>query len=213
MKTFSSDVLDRLSAGEVDFIDAATLILDSGIVNVWIGGRGEFPWTDSEMGSQTFYGFGVLLSMDIPGNSLAGNSAQVILRLNETYMVEGSDTPASIWDAVIDESPEFDPDLEPWQGREVILSTFWRDADGSILYRETVERLQIDCMEIEKDETGRPVRVITLERPDVIRRDIEGKTDNAEFQKLIDADDKGYEHVGQTATQKINWGRLQDGAA
>lgn len=101
-------------------------------------------------------------------------------------------------------------DDEPWQGREAILSTFWRDANGAILMREQIERLVLDGMVVETDEEGRPIRVVTLERPDIIQRDIEGKTDNAEFQKQIDPTDLGYEHTAATATQKINFGRLQD---
>lgn len=208
MKSFDSDTLDRLDDGEVDFIDGATFVFDSGIANMWIGGRGEFEYTDETIGTQTFYGGGSLLEMEVPGNSLVGDSPQVILRLAETYMVEGSDVPVSVWDD--GSSPSFVIDGEPWQGREVILSTFWRDANGAILNREQIERLEMDSMVVETNEEGRPFRIVTLERPDIIQRDIEGKTDNAEFQKLIDEDDLGYEHVGQTATQKINWGRVQD---
>ncbi len=208
MRAFDADTLDRLDAGEVDYIDGALFILDSGIAGMWIGGRGTFSYTDATIGTQTFYGGGSLLTMEVPGNSLVGDSAQVILRLNETYMVEGSDIPVSVWDD--GSSPTFVIDSEPWQGREVILSTFWRDVDGSILGREQVERLMIDGMVIERNENGLPQRVVTLERPDIIQRDIEGKTNNAELQRLIDENDLGFEHVGLTAVQKINFGRIQD---
>lgn len=99
MRNFDSDLLDRLDAGEVDYIDGVTFIFDSGVANMWIGGRGSFEHTDDTIGTQTFYGGGSLLAMEVPGNSLAGDSAQVILRLTETYMVEGSDEPVSIWDS------------------------------------------------------------------------------------------------------------------
>ena len=206
MKNFDAEVLDRLYAGEIDYIDAATFVFDSGVANMWIGGRGEFTHTDDVLGTQTFYGGGSLLEMEVPGNSLAGDTAQVLLRLNETYMVEGSDIPQSVWDD--GSSPAFDPDNEPWQGREVILSVFWRDADGTILMREQIERLTMDAMIVEVGDDGREVRVITLERPDIIQRDIEGKTHNAEFQKQIDPADKGLEHTATTATQKIYFGGL-----
>lgn len=208
MRSFDSDTLDRLDAGEVDFIDGMTAIFDSGIANMWIGGRGNFEWTDETIGTQTFYGGGSLLEFDVPGQSLVDGASEIVVRLAETYMVEGSDEPVSVWDD--GSSPTFVIDGEPWQGREVILSTFWRDIDGTILMREQIERLEMDSMVVETDAAGRPFRVVTLERPDLIQRDIEGKTDNAEFQRLIDEDDLGYEHVGQTATQKINWGRIQE---
>lgn len=211
MKNFDAVTLQRLEDGEVDFVDGALFVFDSGIVGMWIGGRGEFTYVDPDIGTHTWYGGGSLLTMEIPGNSLAGESAQVVLRLNETYMIEDSDVPVSIWDD--GGSPPFDPDSEPWQGREVILSVFWRDEDGAILMREQVERLAMDQMIIETDESGRPQRVITLERPDIIQRDIEGKTDNAEFQKQIDANDLGYQHTASTATQKIYFGRLEETAA
>lgn len=208
MRAFDAETLDRLDAGEIDYIDAATFVLDSGIASMWIGGRGQFDWTDDTIGTQTFYGGGSLLSLDVPGNSLVGDSAQVLLHLIETYMVEGSDVPVSIWDD--GSSPTFNIDGEPWEGREVILSCFWCAQDGTVLMREQIERLEMDSMIEETDEAGRPTRTVTLERPDIIQRDIEGKTDNAEFQRLIDPADRGFEHVGQTAAQTINFGRIQD---
>lgn len=211
MKNFDATTLDRLENGEVDYLDTALFVFDSGVVGMWIGGRGQFTYNDPDIGEHTWYGGGSLLEMEIPGNSLAGESAQVVLRLNETYMVEGSDEPVSIWDD--GGSPPFDPDGEPWQGREVILSVFWRDDDGTILMREQVERLAMDQMVMETNDSGRPQRVITLERPDIIQRDIEGKTDNAEFQKQIDDADLGYQHTAATASQKIFFGRLDETAA
>lgn len=211
MRSFDATTLDRLDAGEVDYLDGVTFVLPTGVANMWLGGRGEFEWTDETIGTQTFYGGGSLLSMEVPGNSLANESLQVTLRLNETYMVEGSDVPVNVWDD--GSSPTYSIDDESWQGSEVILSCFWRDVDGSILGREQIERLELDSNLLETDENGRTTRVATLERPDIIQRDIEGKTDNAEFQSFIDADDLGYEHTLETATQQINWGRIQDSTA
>lgn len=206
MKAFDSGTLDRLQAGEVDYIDAATFIFDSGIANMWIGGKGSFAWTDDTIGTQTFYGGGSLLTLSVPGKSQANDSTEVTMTLSETYMVEGSDIPQNVWDNGVRASL----DDEPWQGREVILSTFWRDENGVILMREQVERRILDSAIEQTDDTGRDTRVITLERPDIIQRDIEGKTDNAEFQGLIDPVDLGYEHAGTTVTQTINFGQIQD---
>src|SRR5690606_22784142 len=102
-------------------------------------------------------------------------------------------------------------DAEPWQWREVILSRFWLDADGSILFREQVARRVIDNVPIEEDESGYPVRVFVLEQTAIVQRDIEAKTHNAELQRLIDPDDRFMEHVVTTALrQKITLGAMPE---
>jgi len=206
VKTFDPDTLARLEAGEVDYIDAITLVFDSGIANFAIGMKGQFTWDDATLGEQTFHGGGSLVNLDVPENALGPESQAITASLYETYMPEGADTPVNVFDdgvrATIDE--------EEWEGRTAILSIFWRTSDGAIIEREQVAIRQMDSMPLEWDEEGNPIRSLVLEEPDITQRDIEGKTSNAEFQALIDPTDKAFEHVGTAATQKINFGRVAD---
>lgn len=208
MKTFDPDTIDRLEAGEVDALIGIAFLFDSGIVAFFVGAHGQFTWSD-EMGNLTYYGMASLLSIDIPKASLANEAESITVKLFETYLPENSDVPVNIFDA---DSPSVRDmlDGEPWQGREAVISYFWRDAGGGILMREQIARRIMDSMPQQFDETGRPIRVAILERPDVIRQQIEGRSSNAEFQRLIDPADKGFYHVAQTATQKINFGKLPE---
>lgn len=210
MKTFDPDVLDQLAAGIVEYRDALTLVFDSGVVNIFIGGRGQFAWTDDGIGDQVFYGGGALVSLDVPENAIGQEARAMIVRVLETYMEEGSDIPVNVFDdgvrATIDE--------EPWQGRTAIASVFWLGAGGLPIFREQHSIREIDAMPLEWDEGGNPIRQLVLEEPDITQRDIEGKTSNAAFQALIDPSDRALEHVGTTVKQlqKINFGRVEGAA-
>lgn len=203
MKAYDSTTMARFERGEEDYIDALTFIFDSAIISVFPG-QGTIPWEDETLGAQTFYGLGGLLSIDVPKSAMGNEALPITVRLAETYLPVGSDEPVNIFDdgarATIDE--------EPWQGREAIASRFWLDEDGVVVYREQIGRRIIDAMPTEKDENGLPIRVAILEREDIIQRDVEGKTANADFQRLLDPDDLACEHVGTTARQKISFGAL-----
>ncbi|MBI4046574.1 MAG: hypothetical protein HY371_07130 [Devosia nanyangense] len=208
MKMFAPETAARFAAGEVDGIDALTLVFDSGIVNVAIGVRGQFTWDDPTLGEQTFYGGGALTALDVPENALGPESRAITARLFESSMVVGSDIPVNVFDdgvsATIDE--------ELWEGRTAILSIFWLSKDGVPIEREQVAVRQIDAMPLDWDEEGNPVRSLILEEPDIAQREIEGKTSNAEFQALIDPTDRAFEHVGTTKNQKINFGKRPEEA-
>lgn len=207
MKPFDETVLDQLAKGVVEYRDALTLVFDSGVVNIFIGGKGWFDWEDDGIGVQTFYGGGPLVSLDVPENALGPEARAITVRLLETVMTEGTDIPVNIFDddvrATIDE--------EEWEGRQAILSIFWLGEGGMPIYREQVAVRQMDAMPVEWDEQGNPIRSLVLEEPDITQRDIEGKTSNAEFQALIDPSDRAFEHVGTTERQKVNFGRRPEG--
>lgn len=209
MKTYDGDLLDRLADGRVDYIDALTMVLDSATVNLVAGMRGSFTVEDEVLGSQTFYGAAGLLSLDVPDGALGNESQAITASLCETYYPAGSEVPVNVFDdgtrATIDE--------EPWENREAILSIFWRAADGTILEREQVAIRQIDQMPIQWDQDGNPIRQAVLEEPDITQQDIEGKTSNAEFQALIDPDDKAFDHVGTAVSDKIYFGQAADQTA
>jgi hypothetical protein len=206
MKPFDSETLDRFDRGEVDYLDAITAIFDSGPLNLFPGAVGEFTWDDAALGELTFYGAAALLSIELQPSKAGPEATPIRVRFSETYVPAGSDVPVNVFDdgirATIDE--------EEWQWREVLLHVFWRATDGSILYREQVARRLIDAMPVEIDEDGRPVRVAVLEQPAIVQRDTEGKTHNAELQKLIDPTDLAFEHVGKTATQKFVLGSMPE---
>lgn len=208
MKTFDPQTAARHAAGEVDAIDALTLVFDSGTVNLAIGIRGQFTWNDVTLGTQTFFGAGKLVALDVPENALGPESLAITATLFETYLEEGSDIPVNVFDdgvrATIDE--------EEWEGRTAILSIFWLDQGGAIIEREQVAVRQIDAMPIEWDEAGNPMRRAVLEEPDIIQRDVEGKTGNTESQALIDAADDSFVHVGTVRRDKINFGRRPEAA-
>lgn len=207
MKLYDSATMARFAKGEQDYFDAATFIFDSGIVNVFMG-LGSFDWTDDTLGGQTFYGLAGLLNIDVPKQSLGNEALPITIRLAETYVPVGSDAPVNVFDDGVRQTI----DEEPWQGREVILSRFWRDLNGVVIYREQITRRVMDAMPEEEDQSGNPVRVVVLEREDIVQRDIEAKTANGEFQKLIDPADKSCEHIATTALrQAINWGGLPPG--
>lgn len=203
MKMFTPESQARFEAGEVDAIDALTLVFDSGIVNIAMGIRGQFTWDDLTLGEQTFYGGGALTALDVPENALGPESRAITARLFETYMEEGSDIPVNVFD----DGVRATIDQEQWEGRTAILSIFWLSQTGEVLEREQVAVRQMDAMPVDWDEDGNPVRSLVLEEPDVAQRQIEGKTSNAEFQALIDPTDKAFEHVGTTKSQKINFGK------
>lgn len=203
MKVFDSATQARLVAGEEDYLDGLTFLFDSAIINVFAG-EGSFPWDDETLGAQTFYGVGGLLSIEVPARALGNDALPITLRIAETYVPSGSDEPVNVFD----DGVRTTIDEEPWQGREVILSRFWLDANGTPIYREQLDRRIIDAMPTEEDENGLPVRVMILEREDIVQRDVEGKTANAELQKLLDPADRSCEHIAATARQTINFGAL-----
>ena len=206
MKSFDAETLARFEAGEIDYIDAVTLVFDSGAANFYLGGQGSFAWTDAGIGTQTFYGTASLIDIEVPPQAAGAAAEPVVLRLYEAQMVEGSDTPVNVFDdgirTTIDEAE--------WEGRDAILSMFWRRGDGSIIEREQVTIRVMDAAPVEWDEQGNPVRSLYLEEPDITQRDIEGRTGNAAFQALIDPTDRGLEHVGTVRTERINFGRIAD---
>lgn len=203
MKVFDSITQARLAAGEEDTLDALTFLFDSGVISVFPG-VGQFTWTDETIGTQTFYGLGGLLSIEVPRRGLGNEAQPITVRIAETYIPTGSDEPTNVFDDGVRQSI----DDEPWQGREVILSQFWLDADGMPVFREQVDRRIIDSMPTEEDEAGNQVRVMILEREDIVQRDVEGKTANAEFQRLLDPADRSCEHIAATARQTIHFGAL-----
>ncbi|MBI1246167.1 MAG: hypothetical protein GC202_14290 [Alphaproteobacteria bacterium] len=203
MKSFDATTLARLQAGEVDYIDAVTFFFDSGAVSLFFGGVGSFDWSDATLGAQTFVGGGALLSIELPEQKLGAEAQPITIKLAETYLTEGSDTPVNVFD----DGVRAEIDEEEWEGRTAILSCFWRAADGSIIEREQIDVRQINRVHREIDEAGNPLLIATLELPDIIQRDIEGKTQNADLQAMIDATDLGFEHAAETVTQKIYFGR------
>lgn len=206
MKTYAPGVVVDHSAGRIDAIDALTLVLDSGVVNLAIGVAGTFVWDDPAFGPMTFVGAGGLVTLDVPENALGPQSQAITATLFETYMAEGSDIPVNVFDDGVRASI----DEEVWEGRIAIPSIFWLDENGSIMAREQVAVRQIDSMAMQWDDAGNPMRIATLEEPDITQRDIEGKTSNAEFQALIDPTDRSHEHIGTAKNQKINFGKIAD---
>lgn len=187
----------------VDTLDAITFVLDSGTVSFVLGAKGTFVWTDGIIGTQTFYGAGKLMSIDLPETTMGPASRAVTVSLRETYLPEGSDTPVNIFDnATIDII-----DQEEWENRTVIGSIFHLDNNGGIIEREQVFIRQIDGMPQVWDAEGNPLREAVLEEPDIIQNDVEGKTANKEMQALIDPTDISFQHVGQTQDQKITFGK------
>lgn len=198
MITYDDATLARFAKGEVDEIDALELYLDSGTVALCPGIIGSFVWNDI-----TYVGVHGLLTLTVP-DSVTGNDSQPItVTLAETYVPPDSDVPVNVFDDGIRASI----DEEPWQGRVAILAVFLLDENGTIIEREQVDVMQIDGMTESMDESGRPMRVATLERPDIIQRDVEGKTADAAFQAIIDPDDLAMSHAGDTVTQDVYFGQ------
>lgn len=236
MKPSSPELIAMIEAGQVDYRDAVELAFDSGTVRLFIGGRGQFGWDDTEgllplwmleggvlredgyvrfdknwngpnPPDAVFYGGGSLVGLDVPANALGPESQAITVRVFETYMVEGSDIPVNTFD----DDVRATIDEEPWQGRPAVLSIFWIGPNGLPIHREQVAVREMDSMPLETDGDGNPVRLLVLEEPDITQRDIEGKTANAAFQALIDPTDRAFEHVGATVRQmrQINWGRVE----
>jgi len=214
MKPHSPELLAELNAGRVDYRDAVELVFDSGVVRLVVGVKGSFGWSDltgvsmpwAEDHGDLFHGGGDLIGLDVPENALGPESQAITAKVFETYMVEGSDVPVNVFDdgvrATIDE--------EPWEGRPAVLSVFWFGAGGTPILREQVAVRTMDQMVVSTDEAGNPIRALILEEPDIMQRDIEGKTANAAFQALIDPTDKAFEHVATAQRQKISFGRLPE---
>lgn len=214
MKPHSPELLAELNAGRVDYRDAVELVFDSGVVRLVVGINGSFGWSDltgvsmpwDEDHGDLFHGGGDLIGLDVPENALGPESQAITAKVFETYMVEGSDVPVNVFDdgvrATIDE--------EEWEGRPAVLSVFWFGAGGTPILREQVAVRTMDQMVVSIDEDGNPIRSLILEEPDIMQRDIEGKTANAAFQALIDLTDKAFEHVATAQRQKISFGRLPE---
>lgn len=205
MKVYDGVTMARFEKGEEDYVDAIVFIFDSGLACVYVG-NGTFTWTDEEIGTQTFYGLAPLLSIDVPPQRIGNEAQPITVRFAETYIPAGSDTPVNVFDDGIRQTI----DQEPWQGREAILSRFWRDENGLVVYRERIGRRVIDDMPTEEDEDGNPIRVAVLEREDIIQRNVEAKTANADLQRLLDPTDLACEHIRTTARQQINFGALPE---
>lgn len=203
MKALDSSTLARLAAGEIDYLDAVTFLLPSGDMSLLLGARGEIPWTDSQVGAQTFYGTGDLVSIDVPATAFGPEASPITLKLAETYLPVGGGDPVNIFE--VDGRNTIDD--EAWQGTFVILSIFWLDAGGTVIERETVDIRVLDDLPVEIDADGNPIRIAVLERPDIRQRQPEGKTRSADFQSQIDATDKGLQHLRKTKRQVIKFGR------
>lgn len=211
MKPHGPELTSVLEQGLVEYRDAVELVFDSGVMRLVVGVRGAFGWNDHAGVSMPwdidagdiFYGGGELVRLDVPESSLGPESRAITASVLETYMVEGSDIPVNTFDdgvrATIDE--------EQWEGRPAVLSVFWFNADGLPILREQVAVRTMDQMVVDTDEDGNPVRSLVLEEPDIMQRDIEGKTANAAFQALIDPTDRAFEHVASAQRQKISFGR------
>ena len=211
MKPYSPELLDELEAGNVDYRDAVELVFDSGVVRLVVGIKGAFGWDDvtgvampwDAAPGDVFHGGGQLVSLDVPENALGPESRAITARVFETYLEEGSDIPVNTFDdgvrATIDE--------EEWEGRAAVLSVFWFGSSGLPILREQVAVRTMDQMVLDWDGDGNPIRSLILEEPDIMQRDIEGKTANAAFQALIDPTDRAFEHVATAQRQKISFGR------
>lgn len=197
-------IASQFAAGKTDAFDAVTFVFDSGVVSVFLG-QGRFEWEDPQLGTMDLVGLGGLLSIEASAQVVGGEAAAVTVRLAETYYPAGATEPVNIFDDGVRASI----DEEPWQGRAAILSRFHRSTEtGLPVMREQLSVRMIDSMSIEEDDDGNPIRVILLEREDIIARDVEGKTENADFQKLIDPTDLAFQHAGTIRTQDISWGGL-----
>lgn len=208
MKMYDTATQARFAKGEEDFRDALTMIFDSEVISVFVG-TGSFTWSDATVGEQTFYGLAGLISIEVPPRRLGNEAMPITVRFAERWMPAGSDEPVNVFDDGVRQTI----DDEPWQGREVIVSRFWLDANGVPIYREQIDRRIIDAFPTEEDEAGNPVRVMVLEREDIVQRDIEGKTVNSQLQKLLDPNDRSCEHIATTANQQINFGALAEQVA
>lgn len=211
MKPFSTELLDELKAGRVAYRDAAELVFDAGVVRLVVGIKGSFGWSDIDGPSMPwaddpgdiFHGGGDLIGLDLPENALGPESQAITARVYETYLGEGSDIPINVFDDGVRASI----DEEEWEGRAAVLSVFWFSQAGTPIYREQASVRIMDSMVLETGEDGVPVRSLVLEEPDIMQRDIEGKTANSAFQALIDPTDRAFEHVASAQRQKISFGR------
>jgi len=211
VKPYSPALIAQLDDGLVEYRDAVELVLDSGVVRMVIGIRGAFGWSDitgpsmpwDEDAGDIFHGGGHLVQLDVPENALGPESRAITARVFETYMAEGSDIPVNTFDDGVRASI----DDEEWEGRPAVLSVFWFDTNGLPIHREQVAVRTMDQMVLDWDADGNPVRSLVLEEPDIMQRDIEGKTANSAFQALIDPTDKAFEHVSTAQRQQINFGR------
>lgn len=200
MRAFDEAVIARHEAGEVDYVDALAFYFDSGVAAFYLGGRGQFDWD-----GVTYHGGGALISIEAAEEAFGPEAKPVTVRLNTTYIPEGSDLPVNVFDdgliATIND--------ENWQHRVAVISVFHRAASGEIIEREQIDVRVIDQVLEETDEDGNPTLVAILELPDIAQRDIEGKTRNHEFQRQIDPDDRALEHAASTSVQEINFGRVK----
>jgi hypothetical protein len=196
--SYSDETLARLAAGEVDVIDAIELYLDEGTVAFCPGIVGQFTYDGI-----SYVGARGLLTLDLPDQQMGGQSQPITATFAETYVPPNSDEPVNVFDDGVRASMD---DIT-WQNRVAIPAVFWLDENGTILDREQVDVMQIDGMTQQADASGRMLRVGTLERPDIIQQDIEAKTADPAFQKLIDANDLGLSQAASTVTQTIYFGQ------
>jgi len=199
VRSYSDETLARFAAGEIDELDAIEVYLDEGTIALCPGIVGSFSY-----GGLTYVGARGLVQLDVPDAATGNDSQPITVTLAETYTPPDSDVPVNIFDngtaASIDDIA--------WQGKTVVLAIFYLDSGGTILDREQVDVMQIDGASQQIGEDGRLLRVFSLERPDIIQRDIEAKTMDAALQALIDPDDRGMEHAGETVSQDFYFGRL-----
>lgn len=215
MKPYSPELMAALEAGEVEYRDALELVFDSGVVRLVIGIKGAFGWDDiagvampwEASPGDIFHGGGQLVRLTVPENALGPESRAITASIFETYLEEGSDIPVNTFDDGVRASI----DEEEWEGRAAVASVFWFDAGGLPILREQVAVRVMDQMVLDWDQDGNPVRSLILEEPDIMQRDVEGKTANAAFQALIDPADKAFEHVATAQRQKISFGRRPEG--
>lgn len=207
MKVFDPAIAADHAAGRIDAVDVLTLVFDSATMHLALGVTGTYVFDDPTIGEMEIIGTGNLVSLDVPESALGPASQAITATLFETYLEEGSDVPVNIFDdgvrATIDE--------ENWEGRPAIGSILWLSEAGAILGREQVFVREIDAMPMEWDEAGNPMRRAILEEPDIIQRDIEGRTANAELQAMIDPDDDSFSQVGVARLQEIHFGQRAEG--
>lgn len=207
MKVFDPAIADDHAVGRIDAVDVLTLVFDSATMHMALGVAGTYTFDDPTIGEMVIIGTGNFISLDVPESALGPSSQAITATLFETYLEEGGDVPVNVFDdgvrATIDE--------EPWEGRPAIGSILWLSEGGDVLGREQVFVREVDAMPMEWDEAGNPMRRAVLEEPDIIQRDIEGKTANAELQAMIDPADTSFSQVGIARLQDIHFGQRAEG--
>ncbi|KQT50339.1 hypothetical protein ASG47_19745 [Devosia sp. Leaf420] len=168
--------------------------LPSGQFGFVAGVRGNIVWD-----GVTFIGSGALIEVENPGETINLAAVDLTLTLASHRRINNT------WHQLFEPSLLNSIEDEVWFRRPAIVYRFKFDANRRLTSVDQLLRREIYKIEHLRSKRGRTIKA-TLSSPAALAKVVEAKTRGAELQRLIDPNDRGYDHIARVSTDPIVWG-------